>query len=384
MLSSINKKLVYIFLVIFLLTGCTENSNESKEVDTKIENSKSDEELQIEEEKCPVFYTKAFDVLGNKGTLKIEDYYITNRVTAGNHYYIDENAVLWGEGQNAYGQLGNGEVTEQNPFAMTIEPYRIAENVVSMDCSINSYFAIYLTANGELYGMGSNIAGLLGENTFIQATSIDEYDKVPVPSLLMENVVYARAGRESIVALKEDGSVWWWGQYQSTFLTEPGSLEEYWSSVEDETNKSKMLYNSPKKILDDCIYVTTGNWTGAAIGRNGELYTWGLNIFGECGVPVTDDDYVRTPQKVLENVRMVWIDEIKFNSIEKEIPERMDFSTDYVMNVFVELENGEIMAAGQNIGTQTKTIGLTGDLSEVTTHTYSDTFIPVEIHDYNL
>lgn len=270
----------------------------------------------------------------------------------------------------------------KNPFAMTIEPYRIAENVVSMDCSINSYFAIYLTSNGELYGMGANIAGLLGENTFSQATSIDEYDKVPVPSLLMENVVYARAGRESIVALKEDGSVWWWGQYQSTFLTEPGSLEEYWSSVEDETNKSKMLYNSPKKILDNCIYVTTGNWTGAAIGRNGELYTWGLNVFGECGVPVTDDDYIRIPQKVLENVRMVWIDEIKFNSIEKEIPERMDFSTVYRMNVFVELENGEIMAAGQNIGTQTKTIGLTGDLSEVTTHTYSDTFIPVEIKKY--
>lgn len=255
------KILIYIFLFILLLTGCAEDSNDSKEADTKIVSSKSDEELQIEEEKRPVFYTKSFDVLGNKGTLKIEDSYITNRVTAGNHYYIDENAVLWGEGQNAYGQLGNGEVTEQNPFAMTIEPYRIAENVVSMDCSINSYFAIYLTSNGE-------------------------------------------------------------------------------------------------------------------------LYTWGLNIFGECGVPVTDDDYVRTPQKVLENVRMVWIDEIKFNSIEKEIPERMDFSTDYVMNVFVELENGEIMAAGQNIGTQTKTIGLTGDLSEVTTHTYSDTFIPVEIKKY--
>lgn len=64
------KILIYIFLFILLLTGCAEDSNDSKEADTKIVSSKSDEELQIEEEKRPVFYTKAFDVLENKGTLK--------------------------------------------------------------------------------------------------------------------------------------------------------------------------------------------------------------------------------------------------------------------------------------------------------------------------
>lgn len=230
--------------------------------------------------------------------------------------------------------------------------------------------------------MGANIAGLLGAETGLdQVISEYDYEKVPVPVLIMEDVTYARAGRESIVALKEDGSVWWWGQYQSLYLTEPGDYKDYWTTIEDENNKSKMLYNSPKKILDDCIYVTTGDWTGAAIGKKGELYTWGLNVFGECGTPVTDDDYVRVPQKVLEDVRMVWVDEIKFNCIEDKTPEMMDFSTSYIMNMFVELENGELLASGQNIGAQTKTIGLTGDLLEESTHTYSDTFIPVEILD---
>lgn len=367
-----------------LLAGCAVDKEETKEIEMKVEN----EEILAEPEKeepanHPVFYTKSLDALENEGELNPADYYITNRVTAGNHYYIDENAVLWGEGQNNYGQLGNGEVSEADPFAMTTEPVRIAENVISVDCSGNSYFTIYLTSEGELYGMGINIAGLLDKNVLGKVSSIDDYNKVPVPVLLMEDVAYARAGRESIVALKEDGSVWWWGQYQSVYLTEPGVYEDYWTSVEDETNKTKMLYNSPKKILDDCIYVTTGDWTGAAIGKNGDLYTWGLNVFGECGVPVSDDDYVRVPQKVLEDVRMVWVDEIRFNNIENEIPEMMDLSTNYIMNMFVELESGEILASGQNIGMQEKTIGLTEDLQEESTYTYSDTFIPVEIIDEN-
>lgn len=365
-----------------LLAGCAAKKEQTEEEKPKVESQevidKPEEEVVVNR---PVFYTKSPDVLVNEEKLKVSDYYITNKVTAGNHYYIDENAVLWGEGQNNYGQLGNGEVSEADPFAMSTEPFRIAENVVSVDCSVNSYFAVYLTSNGELYGMGANIAGLLGETVSGQVMSIEDYDKVPVPVLLMEGVVYARAGRESIVALKEDGSVWWWGQYQSVYLTKPGTEEEYWASVEDKNNKTKMLYNSPTKILDECIYATTGEWTGAAIGRNGELYTWGLNVFGECGTPVNDDDYVRVPQKVLEDVRMVWVDEIGFNSSENGIPEMEDYSTEYIMNTFVQLENGEILAAGQNLGTKEKTIGLTGDLPEESTHTYSDIFVAVEIVD---
>lgn len=71
------------------------------------------------------------------------------------------------------------------------------------------------------------------------------------------------------------------------------------NSVSPETEASS-------QILEDCVYATTGDMTGAAIGRDGSLYTWGLNIFGECGAEVTSDDFLRTPKKALENVRMVW------------------------------------------------------------------------------
>lgn len=111
--------------------------------------------------------------------------------------------------------------------------------------------------------MGANLYGLLGQNYDPSAFSAEDAEKITTPVLLMDNVAYAKAGRKSITALKKDGSVWWWGQYRSTYKTG--------SAVDD--NLDQMLYTSPHKILDDCIYATTGNYTGAAITENGDLYT---------------------------------------------------------------------------------------------------------------
>ena len=43
---------------------------------------------------------------------------------------------------------------------------------------------------------------------------------------------------------------------------------------------------------------------------------------GECGTPVSGEDFVREPVKVLENVQMVWVDRMCFNSPEKGLGTR--------------------------------------------------------------
>ncbi len=337
----------------------------------------------ISRAKLPVFFTYSLELTETAKDFSISDYYITNKVTGLNRYYIDEELNLWGYGTNEHGQLGNGGISELGVFTDT--PYKIASDVVSVDCSINGYFCIYLTADGELYGMGSNMLGLLGqdydETNYYAMNSRDS--KVTYPVLLMEGVAYARAGRESIVALKKDGSVWWWGQYMSTYGTNVSDSRDSEKTIEDESNPRKMLKTSPCKMLENCVYVTTGDWTGAALSENGDLYTWGLNIFGQCGTKVTGDDYIRTPCKVLENVRMVWSEKIEGNSILQEIPEQMSYGTDYLFNTFVQLKDGTILAAGRGIGEERKNIALTGDLKVKTTYIYSDTFVPVRIKIYS-
>lgn len=187
---------------------------------------------------------------------------------------------------------------------------------------------------------------------------------------------------QCIVYLKNDGSVWWQGRYEGTFHS--GIVEQpSWARGWDAEDPFRMRAESPQKLLDDCIYVTTGNNTGAAITGEGELYTWGRNLMGECGTPVSGEDFVREPVKVLENVQMVWVDRMCFNSPEQEIPEIWHYNTTYDFNMFVRMKDGTFMAAGKGLGDkETKTV-ITGDLSQDQTHRYSDTFVPVRIKKYS-
>lgn len=342
------------------------------------------------EQNAAVFRVKSMDAVDIGEKFNLSDYYITNKVNIFNRYYIDDDGDLWGYGHNQYGQLGNGNDDDLDTFYS--DPVKIASDVVSVDCSDNGYFCIYLTSDGKLYGMGSNMLGLLGKEYSEEISyAIEDYVKVEKPVLLMDDVSYARAGREAIAALKEDGSVWWWGQYRSTYSTQKWSINEEgeqtdrlaWNSTDDENNSQKMLFNTPHKILEDCKYVTTGNAAGAAISNAGELYTWGLNIFGECGTQVTGDDYLRQPQKVLEDVKMVWLEQIIFDSMEDEIPDILGDETTYVFNTFALLDDGTFMAAGRGLGDEEKTIAITGDLEFETTHRYSEAFVPITLDEYS-
>ena len=106
-----------------------------------------------------MFYKSSPQILDTSAD-NLSDCYITNRVAAGNRFYIDDNSVLWGYGGNTYGQLGNGQVSD---LAITDQaPAQIASNVISVDCSDNGYFCIYLTENGDLYTWGLNIFGECG------------------------------------------------------------------------------------------------------------------------------------------------------------------------------------------------------------------------------
>ena len=61
---------------------------------------------------------------------------------------------------------------------------------------------------GEDAAPGDAPAVMIGSETFPAVTE---------PVLIEEDVVYARAGMQCIVYLKNDGSVWWQGRYEGTF-----------------------------------------------------------------------------------------------------------------------------------------------------------------------
>ena len=340
-----------------------------------------------EEADLPVFYIRRAEDLQVSSPLRIEEQYIIDRATAWNHYYIDTDGVLWGSGYNQNGQLGNGSY-ETDLDLGKFDAVRIADHVVSVDANLNNNFCIYLTDDGKLYGMGLNRAGLLlGKDSVKQVYGDDDNDRVCTPVLLMENVRYARAGREAIVALQEDGSVYWWGQMRTTTSTYGSDYDAYWTVEENPDNPVKMMYLEPHKVLDHCVYVDISAWNGAAITETGDLYMWGLNIFGQCGVAKSENvhDFVWAPQKVLENVSMVWLEAIRQNDdgIDTELENFSWAVHSYTFDNFALLQDGTLLAAGENLGKDSVTTVVDGDLNQAGSHRASFDFVPVRAAVYS-
>ncbi|MFT4105628.1 MAG: hypothetical protein QM657_07705 [Lacrimispora sp.] len=281
----------------------------------------------------------------------IESRYITDRFNIGNHFYIDHENVLWGTGQNEYWQLGIPKEEDRNELAAIYStPVMIAENVIHVDASENGYFMIFLTEDHKLYGMGSNRLGVLRLPLKESEEGNYHLNITAEPVLLMENVLFASAGRESISVLTEDNNVWWWGRFNSTTGTD--KLDQMYSET-------------PLLMVENAKYTVCGADMAAAIDQNNNLWTWGNNVWGQCGIR-SERDYLREAQMVCSEVDMVWLDML--NSKQNRIPsdDLPDFDpyddVRYSYTTFIRKEDGELYACGINLGTEEKTVNLYGDI----------------------
>ena len=332
------------------LEKATDDLNKKKKK-SKEEKAKEEAEKNAENQKKKEFYTTDMSLLNQPEDFHISDYYITNKVIAGNRYYIDENHVLWGQGMNYYAQLGINHPEDVGNWYHEeyMEPQKIAEHVVHVDASANGYFMMYLTENGELYGAGANLQGILGKEPGENDAMNPQQNVVNQPKLLMSDVSYMRAGATCAIALKKNGEVYWWGE-----LMTGGANSIY--------GEGMLTYTEPHKMLDQAIYVTTTNRRSAAITANGDLYTWGDNTYGQCGY-TGEKTFLTEPEKVMENVRMVWCDEIEQNAIWTDLANvnPNDYGTTCYDDTFVLTKDGKMYATGTNIGTE---------------------FLPIEVKEY--
>lgn len=263
----------------------------------------------------------------NRVSIEIEEHYITQIENDFNVYYIDKQNVLWGCGKNQYGQLGQGMQDEE----FHEEAVKIAEGVIHVDYSQQG-FAIYLTDDNKLYGVGNAGGGALQEfDSFSREQYVNgrEY-AVTIPKLLMENVVYAKCGRDDIVALCSDGSAWTWGT--AWYL----DMNNFYYEKE------------PVQLLENVVLVTGGYYNHAALCGDGSVWTWGYNEKGNCGI--TGDIVVSAPVKVAEDVSLVWTDRIDYNAAYSDIDFPMKGTG--IENTIIEKMDGSKWICGAYVGTE--------------------------------
>lgn len=197
---------------------------------------------------------------------------------------IKTDGSLWVWGNNSAGQLGNGRVGNQTRKAgigdavETIQtvPIKLMDNVENVACG--GKFTAIIKAGGSLWVCGDNRYGELGNGG--ESNAADEvYPSYPVqtiPVKIMDDVASVSAGSmyPYTAIVKKDGSLWTCGSNQYGQL---GDTNEY-------GGRKLGSVDTPIQIAEDIASVSCGGASAAAVKKDGTVWVWGNNTFGQLGL----------------------------------------------------------------------------------------------------
>ncbi len=239
----------------------------------------------------------AFGQLGDgSNTNRISPVLIGNNfsaVAAGDRYTLAVKAdgSLWAWGNNDFGQLGDGTTSSWNA------PVQIGSGYSSTLSTFGGYgtsYSLALKTDGSLWAWGNNSFSELGDGTTTNRN-------VPVPIGTGFSTLFQAS--EYVLALKTDGSLWEWGylepspvQISGVFsaialagtsrfaLKVDGSLwawgDNSYGQLGDGTTINQIV---PEQIAGSYRAVITTGSSTFALGLDGSLWAWGYNGFGQLG-----------------------------------------------------------------------------------------------------
>ncbi|MCL1833833.1 MAG: hypothetical protein FWG49_04955 [Leptospirales bacterium] len=173
---------------------------------------------------------------------------------------LKNDGTLWAWGQNIYGQLGDG--TEINRSA----PVQVETDRDWIAVAAGSLHTVAIKKGGSLWAWGSNGNGRLGDGTEINRSApvqVKNADDTP-----FADVKTVTAGLQHTVAIKIDGTLWAWGYNAS-------------GQLGDGTETSR---DYPVQVnLEEVTVLFAGGYHTAAIKKDGTLWAWGWNYYGQLG-----------------------------------------------------------------------------------------------------
>lgn len=184
----------------------------------------------------------------------------------------------WGE--NEHGQLGDGtKVDKAAPTEITSQ-FAIETNEKIISIKLGGGYAAALTSSGKVFTWGYNYNGQLGRSTWSGGATMHIPSPTPTNisyAFLLESddkIVQISLGYNHSAALSAKGRVFTWGNNYS------GRLGD--GTTTDRVNPTEIT--SRFLLGGKIIQIELSNSFSSALSDQGNVYTWGENIYGQLGI----------------------------------------------------------------------------------------------------
>jgi alpha-tubulin suppressor-like RCC1 family protein len=203
----------------------------------------------------------------------------------------DSSIFCWGN--NSYGQLGNGSFGNNISYP---------SSDIYVDAFYNRLTDIYHVSVGnshtcavdnknQIWCWGNNYYGQLGigkDSNYYQT-----YYRFPRQVTSVGKVKGVSAGYSSTCVIKQDNSLWCWGENDSGQLGDGTFINRAFPHM---------------KITDNVLQISANQYHTCAIRSDNSLWCWGSNLYGQLGLGFSGGN-INTPQKVTEEVASVSVGE---------------------------------------------------------------------------
>jgi len=197
----------------------------------------------------------------------------TPMIAAGDTHTVAlrSDGTVWTWGANGSGQLGDGTTTNHN----TPVQVKNLSNVQAI--AVGESFSMALRNDGTVWAWGRNIQGQLGIGTIcscVRPTPINScgnlWRAAPVQVSGLSNIIAIASGGRHTVALRDDGTVWAWGNNQDGQLGDGTTINRH----------------APVQVngLSNITAVAAGQSHTIALRNDNTAWAWGNNHLGQLGI----------------------------------------------------------------------------------------------------